>query len=67
MHNLSLIERTFMKDDYEEAGGTLEDYASSVILLGFTTMFISAFPLATCMSVVGVYVDMRCEVFHFVL
>ena len=50
-----------MKDDYDEAGGTLEDYASSVILLGFTTMFISAFPLATCMSVVGVYVDMRCE------
>jgi hypothetical protein len=57
--DLTLVERTFMKADYEELGGTLEDYATSIILFGFTTMFISAFPLATCMSLVNVFVEMR--------
>lgn len=56
---LSLIERTFMKTDYDEVGGTLEDYAVSVILLGFTTMFIAAFPLATAMSLVSVFIEIR--------
>lgn len=61
--SLSLVEWTFMKADYDELGGTLEDYATSVILFGYTTMFIAAFPLATCMSLFSAFIETRCYLY----
>lgn len=56
---MSSIERIYVKGDYDAEGGTLEDYLGSVILFGYTTMFISAFPLATVMALLNNYIEMR--------
>ena len=56
---MSGVELAHLKQDYDLAGGTLEDFASSIILYGYTTMFISAFPLAACLSLMNSVVEMR--------
>ena len=56
---MSGVELAHLRQDYDLAGGTLEDFASSIILYGYTTMFISAFPLATCLSLMNSIVEMR--------
>ena len=57
--DMSGVELAHLKQDYDLAGGTLEDFATSVILYGYTTMFVSAFPLATCLSLMNSFIEMR--------
>ena len=56
---MSGVELAHLREDYDLAGGTLEDFASSIILYGYTTLFISAFPLAACLSLMNSIVEMR--------
>jgi anoctamin-10/anoctamin-7 len=53
------VEREFMRPDYEEFDGIVNDYAESVILFGFTTMFISAFPLSTFLAFLYSFVEAK--------
>ena len=59
LEHFTVAEREFMRPDYDEFDGLVNDFAESVILFGFTTMFISSFPLATLMALLHVYVDSR--------
>jgi hypothetical protein len=59
LKDISEIERSFMKEPYDVSLGTFEDYASTAIQFGYTTMFISAFPLAASMSLVNNYIMLR--------
>lgn len=58
---LSEIERMFTLEEYHVMLGTFEDYAEMAIQFGYTTMFIAAFPLATVLSLVNNYVEIRVD------
>ncbi len=60
-HEISEIERTFLMPAYDVMLGTFDDYAELVIQFGYTTMFVAAFPLATVMSFVNNYVEIRVD------
>ena len=59
LEHFTVAEREFMRPDYDEFDGLVNDFAESVILFGFTTMFISSFPLATLLALLNGYVDSR--------
>jgi hypothetical protein len=50
-----------MKEPYDVFLGTFTDFADMSIQFGFTTMFISAFPLACAMSFINNYIMLRCS------
>ncbi len=58
---VSEIERTFLMPSYDVMLGTFDDYSEMAIQFGYTTMFIAAFPLATVMSFVNNYVEIRVD------
>jgi len=58
---MSEIEHTFLMPAYDVMLGTFDDYAEMVIQFGYTTMFIAGFPLATVMSLVNNYVEIRVD------
>ncbi len=60
-HEISEVERTFLMPAYDVMLGTFDDYAEMVIQFGYTTMFVAAFPLATVMSFVNNYVEIRVD------
>jgi hypothetical protein len=57
----SEVERAFIQPEYHVILGTFTDYSGVVIQYGYTTMFIAAFPLATVMSFINNYVQMRVD------
>lgn len=59
LQDVSEIERSFMKEPYDVFLGTFADYSDMAIQFGFTTMFISAFPLAASMSLINNYIMLR--------
>ena len=60
-NELSEVEKTFLMPEYDLIQGTLDDYAETAIQYGYTTMFVAAFPLATLMSLVNNYVELRVD------
>lgn len=58
---ISDVERAFIQPEYHVVLGTFTDYSGVVIQYGYTTMFIAAFPLATVMSFINNYVQMRVD------
>jgi len=59
--DMSEIEHAFNMEHYDVMLGTFEDFAEMVIQFGYTTMFVAAFPLATVMSFVNNYVEIRVD------
>jgi heme/copper-type cytochrome/quinol oxidase subunit 2 len=57
--DISEIERLFMKEPYDVFLGTFTNFSEMAIQFGYTTMFISAFPLAASMSLVNNYIMLR--------
>jgi len=57
----SEVEKSFLLPTYDVMLGTFEDYAELVIQFGYTTMFVAAFPLATVMSLVNNYVELKVD------
>eukprot|EP01038_Epipyxis_sp_PR26KG_P011021 gene11021-14802_t len=60
-HEISEIEKSFNLETYDIMLGTFEDYAEMIIQFGYTTMFIAGFPLATLMSLINNYVEIRVD------
>jgi len=58
---LTDVELAFMQEEYHVILGTFADFANLAIQFGYTTMFISAYPLATVMSFVSNYVELRVD------
>lgn len=58
---LSEIERTFILPEYDVMLGTFADYSELVIQFGYATMFVAAFPLATCLSFINNYLEIRVD------
>eukprot|EP00604_Paraphysomonas_vestita_P003315 CAMPEP_0174820228 /NCGR_PEP_ID=MMETSP1107-20130205/3919_1 /TAXON_ID=36770 /ORGANISM="Paraphysomonas vestita, Strain GFlagA" /LENGTH=426 /DNA_ID=CAMNT_0016035151 /DNA_START=1028 /DNA_END=2308 /DNA_ORIENTATION=- len=59
--DVSEVEKTFFMPEYHVMLGTFEDYAEMMIQFGYTTMFVAAFPLATVMSFINNYIEMRVD------
>lgn len=55
------VELAFMQEEYHVLLGTFNMFAALMIQFGYTTMFIAAYPLATCMAFVSNYVEMRTD------
>eukprot|EP00981_Chlorochromonas_danica_P001972 scaffold409_cov167-Ochromonas_danica.AAC.4 len=60
-HEMSEIEKTFVMPEYHVMLGPFEDFAEMVVQFGYTTMFVAAFPLATVLSLVNNYVEIRVD------
>lgn len=58
---LSEVEKTFYQPEYHVMLGTFDDFAEMMIQFGYTTMFVAAFPLATVMSFVNNYIEIRVD------
>lgn len=58
---MSEIEKAYLLEEYHVMLGTFDDYAELVIQFGYTTMFVAGFPLATVMSLVNNYVEIRVD------
>ena len=58
---MSEIEKAFVMPVYDVMLGPFDDYAEMVIQFGYTTMFVAAFPLATVLSLVNNYVEIRVD------
>mmetsp|Transcript_17471 Transcript_17471/g.39470 ORF Transcript_17471/g.39470 Transcript_17471/m.39470 type:complete len:781 (+) Transcript_17471:214-2556(+) len=58
---LSEVESAFLMPHYDVMLGTFDDFAEMVIQFGYTTMFVAAFPLATVLSFVNNYVEIRVD------
>ena len=54
-----MFARVFKKPNYDSIEGTFEDYSNHAIVFGFTTMFISAFPIAIALALLNNYREMR--------
>lgn len=59
--DISEVEVAFMSPEYHVLLGTFSDYAEMMIQFGYTTMFISAFPLAAVLSFVSNYIKIRTD------
>lgn len=59
--DVSEVEKTFFMHEYHVMLGTFEDYAEMMIQFGYATMFVAAFPLATAMSFVNNYIEIRVD------
>lgn len=60
-YELSEIEKTFTMPEYHVMLGTFEDMSELTIQMGYTTMFVAAFPLATLLSFINNYVEIRVD------
>jgi anoctamin-10/anoctamin-7 len=60
-YEMSEIEKAYAMEEYHVMLGPFDDYAEMVIQFGYTTMFIAGFPLATVMSLVNNYVEIRVD------
>jgi anoctamin-10/anoctamin-7 len=60
-YEMSEIEKTFTMTVYDVMLGTFDDYAEMAIQFGYTTMFVAAFPLATVLSFINNYVEIRVD------
>ncbi|KAJ1451508.1 calcium-activated chloride channel-domain-containing protein [Pelagophyceae sp. CCMP2097] len=58
---ISPAEEQFEKDDYDYLLGTFDDYAELVIQFGYTTLFVSAFPLAPLFACVNNFIEIRTD------
>jgi len=63
--DISALEREFLCGDYDLTMGPFQDYADYTFQFAYTTMFISAYPLATTMALVNNYVMMRVQAWFF--
>jgi len=59
--DMSEVEKAFYLEVYDPILGPFGDYAELVIQFGFTTMFVAAFPLASLMSFVNNYIEIRVD------
>lgn len=59
--DLSEVENAYLMPAYDVMLGTFEDFAEMAIQFGYTTMFVAAFPLATVLSLVNNYVEIRVD------
>lgn len=60
-YEMSEIEKAYAMEEYHVMLGPFDDYAEMVIQFGYTTMFIAGFPLATVMSLINNYVEIRVD------
>jgi hypothetical protein len=60
-YEMSEIEKSFTMQEYHVMFGTFDDFAEMVIQFGYTTMFVAAFPLATVLSFINNYVEIRVD------
>lgn len=60
-YEMSEIEKSFTMEEYHVMLGTFDDYAEMIIQFGYTTMFVAAFPLATVLSFINNYVEIRVD------
>ncbi len=58
---MSEVEHSSMRGTYDVLLGTFQDYSGAVIQYGYTTMFISSFPLAVVMALINNYVQLRID------
>lgn len=61
LNEMSEIEKNYMMVQYDVLLGTFGDYAELALQFGFTTMFVTAFPLCTVMAFVNNYVEIRVD------
>lgn len=58
---LSEVEKGFSQPEYHVMLGPFVDYADLAIQFGYSTLFVSAYPLAVCISFVSTYVGIRVD------
>jgi hypothetical protein len=56
---MSEVEKSFQLAEFDPLLGTFGDYANTASQFGFTTMFVTAFPLATLLALINNYVEIR--------
>jgi anoctamin-10/anoctamin-7 len=61
LHKVTEVEHAAMLGTYDVMLGTFTDYANLIILYGYTTMFVCAFPLAVINAFVNNYASMRID------
>ena len=59
--DLSEVERMFMMPRYDPLMSTFDDYSTIISQFGYMTMFVSAFPLVTVLSLINNYVQIRVD------
>ena len=59
MKEVSEAEKSYSLAPYDASADTFNDYSELIMFFGYTTMFIVAYPLATCISFINNYVMMR--------
>ena len=64
---LSPTEEEFHLKEYHVMFGPLRDYAELVVVLGFATLFVAAFPLAPLMALVNSYVKIRVDAWEIAI
>lgn len=57
--DMSEVEKSFQLAEFDPLLGTFGDYANTASQFGFTTMFVTAFPLATLLAFINNYVEIR--------
>jgi threonine/homoserine/homoserine lactone efflux protein len=60
-YEMSEIEKNYTMHVYDVMLGPFDDYAEMAIQFGYTTMFVAAFPLATVLSFINNYVEIRVD------
>ena len=60
---LSPVEEQFRKAEYHHLLGSFGDYAELVIQFGYTTLFVTAFPLAPLFAFVNNFIEIRTDGF----
>jgi uncharacterized integral membrane protein len=63
--DISQLEREYLREEFEYSKGPFLEYADYTLQFAYATMFISAYPLATCMAIVNNYVMMRVNTWFF--
>jgi len=58
---LTLIEKQFLKLEYDPVMGLFKDYNELIIQFGYCTLFVAAFPLATVLALVNNFVEARVD------
>lgn len=63
--DISQLEREYLREEYELTLGPFTDYSEITLQFAYATMFISAYPLATCMALMSNYMEMRIKTWFF--